>query len=511
MIRGSGTSRRVLGRFPWWRFFAGVSGGAAALLLTFLLRVLGLGTFLPEIALDFVVTRIPGSVESFFIGTMGEGAKALGLLTAVAATLAAYGLGAIPFRRLERRLPNEWALIMVYTGGTLAIVLLVVLPLLGAGLAGASTSVGVGFTILSQLLGSWLYASVVEYFLVEVAARHPEGFSPSRRQFLIGGAVAAATLVLTFYGLASLLGRAARLVFASVADMLAKEVTPTEDFYTVTKNLIDPIVEVGSWRLTVDGLVDVPASYTYGDLQARMNVEEYATMECVSDEVGGNLIGTARWKGVRLADLLSAAGLHSSADWVQLSCADGYTVGIPRARALDPATLVVLEMNGSPLTGRHGFPARVLVPGKYGMFSAKWVTRVTAVQGEVLGFWQQKGWTNAGEIRTTAIVATPPPESVVRGPVMIGGVALAGTRGISRVEVSTDDGRTWSPATLRSPLDPRLTWYLWTFRWDPPGGGAYRVRARAYDGLGVAQDETPERPFPNGAAGYDRVTLYVEA
>ncbi len=144
MVRGSGAWRWVLGRFPWWRFFAGVAGGAAALLLTFLLWVLGLGTFLPEIALDFVVTRIPGSVESFSIGTMGEGAKVLGLLTAVAAILASYGLGAAPFRRHERRLPNEWALIMVYTGGTLVIVLLVVLSLLGAGLAGASTAGGVG-------------------------------------------------------------------------------------------------------------------------------------------------------------------------------------------------------------------------------------------------------------------------------------------------------------------------------------------------------------------------------
>ncbi len=234
-------------------------------------------------------------------------------------------------------------------------------------------------------------------------------------------------------------------------------------------------------------------------------------MECVSNEVGGNLIGTAKWSGARLVDVLSAAGIEASADWVEFSCADGYAVAIPRTQASDPATLLVVAMNDAPLEGSHGGPVRVVVPGKYGMFSAKWVTRITAIQGSYLGFWQQKGWTNDGRIRTEAIIAIPRDNAVIAGPVTIGGFALSAANGISKVEVSTDGGSSWSPAQLRTPKDPRLTWVLWTFAWLPPGSGAYRVLARAYDGNGEVQESAVSPPFPNGASGIDGVTLLVSS
>ncbi|MEK6987720.1 MAG: Ig-like domain-containing protein [Candidatus Thermoplasmatota archaeon] len=139
----------------------------------------------------------------------------------------------------------------------------------------------------------------------------------------------------------------------------------------------------------------------------------------------------------------------------------------------------------------------------------KWVTGILVVQGEVRGFWQQKGWTNDGLIHVAAIIATPAANSVVSSPVTIGGVAFSDAQGISRVEVSTDGGATWSEAQLYDPKDPKLTWRLWTFRWTPPGSGAYRIKARAYDGAGNPQDPAPAPPFPNGASGYDGITLYV--
>ena len=177
---------------------------------------------------------------------------------------------------------------------------------------------------------------------------------------------------------------------------------------------------------------------------------------------------------------------------------------------MHPSTLVAIHMNSdsAPLTMNHGFPARIVVPGLYGMFDAKWVTRITVVRGEYLGFWQQKGWTNGGAIRTTAIIATPPPDSVVGGAVEIGGVAFAGDRGISRVDVSTDGGATWSPATIFPALSP-FTWTLWAFRWTPLIGGTHRIVARAIDGTGAAQESSPEPPFPNGASGYDSIALLV--
>ncbi len=496
--------------WPWARFGAGGLAGGAALLVTLLLRVMGLGVFLPEIALEAVVVRIPGSIESAFISALGEGAKLLGLATAVVAVLAAFGAGALFFRMIERRLRNRWSVIMLYTLGGAAIILLAVLPALGAGLAGSETPAGPTFASFSQLVGAWIYAAVLDYLLVDVAARHPQGFGLTRRQFIVGGAAAAATFVLALYGLGSLISKPARLAFASVQDMFAKERTPTSEFYVVTKNVIDPVVDPASWRLMIGGQVATPATLTLADLRAMAQAQEYATMECVSNEVGGNLIGTASWSGLRLADLLSTAGVQSGADWVEFVCADGYTVAIPRDKAMDPATLLVLDMNDAPLLDRHGAPARILVPGKYGMFSAKWVTGVNLVQGEYKGFWQEKGWTNLGPIRTTAIIATPAADSAVSSPVTIGGVALSAAQGISRVEVSTDGGSTWADAQLYDPKDPKLTWRLWTYRWTPAAGGAYRILARATDGLGAVQDAAVAPPFPEGSSGYDAITLYVK-
>jgi hypothetical protein len=297
--------------------------------------------------------------------------------------------------------------------------------------------------------------------------------------------------------------------------MFSKETTPNEEFYVVTKNLIDPTVDAAAWRLSVEGLVTTPATYTLGELLARSAAlptarsEEEVTLECVSNEVGGNLVSTSRWTGVPLADLLADAGVDATADWVAFTCVDGYTVGVPLAKAMDPTSLVALKMGGVLLPPAHGSPARIIVPGLYGMFHAKWLSRITLVRGEFLGFWQQKGWTNRGPIRTTAIIATPPHNSVVGSAVTIGGVAVAGDRGISAVEVSTDGGQTWGSATLKAPPLSGLTWVMWTFPWTPPDGGSYRIVARAVDAGGTLQESSPASPFPNGASGYDSITLLV--
>ncbi len=507
----------LLRRLPWNRFFAGIVAGAGALLVTLIMRLLGLGVFLPEIAFEFVITRIPGSLESLFITSLGEGAKGLGFVSALVAVEVAFGLGAIPFRWVQRRVRPRMAVVAAYTLGGAGLVLLAVLPLLGAGLAGSATDAGASFAILSQLLGGWIYAAALDYFLVDVAARHPEGFNASRRQLLMGATATVASLAFAFEAFSTAVVNPARLAFASLADLTANEVTPTDTFYVVTKNLIDPAVDTGSWVLTVDGLVASPLSLDYATLQAKIQsgaiaaAQEYATMECVSNEVGGNLVGTAVWSGVRLGDLLNQAAIDPTADWIEFTSADGYTVAIPLAKAMDTATLLVLEMNGAPLEGRHGAPARILVPGKYGMFSAKWVNRITAIQGEYLGYWQQtgKGWTNVGLIETEALIATPPDGSVTSGALTLGGFAVSAGDGISKVEVSTDGGATWSAAQLRAPKDPKLTWVLWTFAWTPPSGGAYNVVARAYDGNGVVQTATVAPPYPNGASGYDHITLLV--
>src|SRR5437867_4010643 len=183
-------------RLPWYRFAAGVLAGGAGLLATFFMRAFGLGVFLPEIAVDFVVGRIPGGIESFFIRSLGEGAKLLALLTALAVFLVLPGVYATLFRRVQRWLKNRWLVMAFYTFTSAGILLLAILPLLDAGFLGSNTYVGAGFSTLSQLLGAWIYAALLDHILVDVAQEYPEGFSLSRRQFIIGsiGAVAVAAL-----------------------------------------------------------------------------------------------------------------------------------------------------------------------------------------------------------------------------------------------------------------------------------------------------------------------------
>lgn len=498
-------------RLPWQRFGAGAVAGGAGLLVSFLVRSFGLGVFLPELAVDFAIGRIPGEIESFFIRTLGEGAKVLALLTAVVVFLILPGIYGMFFRIVQRRLSNRWKVMAFYGLSSAAIILFAVLPILNGGLLGSNTAVGWGFATFSQLISGWVFAAFLDYFLVDVAARHPRGFELSRRQFLVGSVFAIVTVALALYGLGSLAARKGRLVFASVAEMFANERTPTPNFYVVTKNVMDPnITNTDLWVLGVGGLVANPRQYAYGELEGLASVNEFVTLECVSNEVGGNLISTAEWWGVSLSSVLQSAGPHPTADWVVFTCADGYTVAIPLLKAMDPATLIALRMNGDRLTPAHGFPARIIVPGLYGMFHAKWLTRIDAVQGEFLGFWQQKGWTNRGQIRTTAIIATPADSTVLpMARVTLGGVAFAGDRGISAVEVSPDGGRTWSQAVLQPQPLSGLTWVLWTFDWDPPGSGSHRILARAFDGAGTPQEAATASPFPNGAAGYDSITLLV--
>ncbi|TLZ75159.1 MAG: hypothetical protein E6K14_01720, partial [Methanobacteriota archaeon] len=425
------------------------------------------------------------------------------------------------FRRIQKWLKNRWYVMAFYTLSSAAIVLLFILPLLGAGFFGSATFAGPTLATLSQLLGAWIYAAVLDHILIDVAAEYPEGFSLSRRQFLIGSAFAVIATALAFYGLASLAAQKGRLVFASIQEMFAKEITPTSEFYVVTKNLIDPDlhpdVTADRWRLTVGGMVSNPASYRYADLTGLAAINEFVTLECVSNEVGGNLISTADWTGVRLSALLQSAGVDPTADWVVFTCADGYTAAIPMPKAMDPATIVAFQMNGAnELTSAHGYPARIIVPGLYGMFHAKWLTKIEATRGEYLGYWQQKGWTNSnygingqenGRVHTTAIIGAPRDGSVVGSQVTIGGVAFAGDRGISAVELSIGGGP-WTAATLYPP-ESGLTWRLWTFVWTPPGSGSFKIVARAVDGAGAPQESMPAPPFPNGSAGYDAITLLV--
>jgi DMSO/TMAO reductase YedYZ molybdopterin-dependent catalytic subunit len=280
------------------------------------------------------------------------------------------------------------------------------------------------------------------------------------------------------------------------------------DHYVVDIDLQDPIVDASSWRLHVDGLVERPLNLGFEELQRRFAlVEEHAALSCISNTVGGPLVGSSAWTGVRLRDVLAAARPRGGAVALHVECADGYSAGIPLAAARHPSALVALAQEGEALTREHGFPCRLRVPALYGMLNPKWVRSIELVDRPYRGYWAQQGWSATAVVRTESRIDTPR-SAHAREPTWIAGVAWAGIRRIAAVEASTDGGRTWTRAVLQPPPSP-WAWTQWAVRWTPPRPGRFELVCRAVDGTGRTQDATPRRPHPSGASGYHRVTVQV--
>lgn len=288
---------------------------------------------------------------------------------------------------------------------------------------------------------------------------------------------------------------------------MTQPITPNDEFYVVSKNLLDPTVDVSRWELEMTGHVRQPKTWTYDAVRALPGETRAVTMECISNGIGGNLISNARWQGVSLQTLLAqTGGALPAAKHVVFFSADGYAASLPLADLLQARTLLAYDMNGVPLPQRHGFPLRAVVPGRYGEQSAKWVTRIELTDTDYKGFYQSQGW-SAGEVAINTRIDTPRGQTPL-GPVTVAGIAYAGIRGISRVEVSTDGGATWSTATLQPPLSDQ-TWVFWTWIWNPPAKGTYALVARATDGIGAVQIATDRGTVPDGATGLYRAKVVV--
>lgn len=301
----------------------------------------------------------------------------------------------------------------------------------------------------------------------------------------------------------------AQSLFARINE-LPSEITANEQFYVVSKNPpgFDPIVDVTKWSLDVGGLVAQPRRFTYDELRAMPAVEQVQTLECISNEVGGDLISTARWRGVRLRDLLLRAGGPSpTAVRVAFRCADGYSEAHPIDDALNPTTILAYEMNGDPLPKAHGFPLRLLVPGLYGMKNPKWITKIEVVNTDFQGYWEASGWSDEAVVKTMSKFSTDAPSYRV-GEVALGGVAYGGDRGILEVEYSVDGGKTWQRGEVKPPLGP-FTWVLWAALWTPTAVGEYTLKVRARDGKGVLQIARETRPLPDGASGYHSLRIRI--
>jgi len=289
--------------------------------------------------------------------------------------------------------------------------------------------------------------------------------------------------------------------------------TPNDRFYRIDTALTVPQVPAESWSLRIHGLVERELTVSYDELLARPLVEADITLSCVSNEVGGNLLGTARWLGVRLDDLLAEAGIDPAADQVVGRSVDGYTCGFPVSALDGRDALVAVAMNGEPLPLEHGFPARLIVPGLYGYVSAtKWLSEIELTTFDAFDqYWVPRGWDADAPVKTQSRIDTPRGLArIPAGPVPVAGVAWAQTRGIDRVEVSVDGGP-WQEATLAAELND-TTWRQWRFLWDAAaaGPGRHTVTVRATDRTGAIQTPDRSEPMPNGATGQHQIVVLVD-
>ncbi|MEX0847325.1 MAG: molybdopterin-dependent oxidoreductase [Ilumatobacteraceae bacterium] len=286
--------------------------------------------------------------------------------------------------------------------------------------------------------------------------------------------------------------------------------TPNDDFYLIDTALSVPRIRLSDWRVEIGGMVDRPLTLTYADLLARPQVERIITLSCVSNEVGGNLVGNAVWQGVLLSDLLDEAGVQTGAEQVFSTSVDGWTCGFPVAAAMDGRdTMIAIGMNGEPLPLRHGFPARLVVPGLYGYVSAtKWLQQIELTTWDAAeGYWVPRGWSKDGPIKTQSRLDVPKRgDDVIAGTVAIAGVAWAPHRGIIRVEVRVDDGP-WQEARLGDDVSSDA-WRQWVLEWDATSG-KHTLQVRATDGDGNTQTEQVSRPDPDGATGWHTRTVTV--
>jgi DMSO/TMAO reductase YedYZ molybdopterin-dependent catalytic subunit len=285
--------------------------------------------------------------------------------------------------------------------------------------------------------------------------------------------------------------------------------TQNDDFYRIDTAIVVPTIEPADWELRIHGMVDREVVLTYQQLIARRITEAWVTLNCVSNPVGGDLIGNARWSGVRISDLLLEAGVQPGADAVLQTSQDGWTCGTPLAALTDTQrdAMLAVAMNGRPLPIDHGFPVRTIVPGLYGYVSAcKWVVEMKVTRfADIEAYWTGKGWSEKGPVKMSSRIDVPRDGTdVPAGSVSVAGVAWAQHTGIDRVEIALDGGA-WQPARIATvPSDD--TWVQWVATVDVEPG-EHLVKVRATDRSGLVQTGVVQDVLPNGSTGWHTITF----
>lgn len=503
------------GRWRW--ALAGAAAAALALGTAELLAGLLGGPSLIAAIGAIVIDLQPPGAKDFMVALFGTGDKlALEVATGIGAILIGAVFGLLARRDIRLAIGGVVAFGMVGYAAAVRdpyadflVTLLVVIVAVGVGI--------IGLLVLLPIDG---VASAVD---------------AARRRFLLIGRRAAllAGGLLVLGGVGSVVGRYLSSLTPVVAgpgfsprpssslppppvgtsfegiDGLSPIVVPNADFYRIDTRLSIPRLSSDGWTVKVTGLVDTPLELTYAELANMPQIEHWITIACVSNEVGGELVGNAKWTGVRLLPILERAGLQADATQVVGRSFDGFTTGFPteHLRGAGSEAMIALFMNGEPLPPPHGFPLRLIVPGLYGYVSAtKWLQEIELTKWEAFNaYWVPLGWSKTGPILTQSRIDVPRAQTTVAaGSVTVAGVAWAPTRGIANVEVQLDDGA-WTEAELSVPL-AETAWVQWKLD-VPMDAGGHTLIVRATDGTGAVQEERRTPPNPDGARGWHQIRI----
>jgi DMSO/TMAO reductase YedYZ molybdopterin-dependent catalytic subunit len=530
------------------------AGLTAALIAVFYLVQQLVGTvFVPFDVFDWVSRVAPGGLIRFGIETMVQIITTLkiGDLDSAAKTgeqtmaiLGMFATGVIVSAVLYGLLPRIKTSQVPLAGLIAGLVIGVPVMLISATVDINSTQSGfinalwilLGFMVWGLALG-WVYNRLTVTSVGDAAT--PEAASVEaidRRQFLIrlGGTTAAITLVGAGLGavlrrstapanevaLTTTTGTTAAQPWSAThklpndgdpvipAPGTRPELTPVGQHYRIDINTIPPRISESEWKLSVTGLVDAPFEMTLADLKSKYQpIDEFVTLACISNPLAGELTSTTRWTGIKLKDFVADMHLKSNATHLKITSADNFDEFVDLETINnDERVMLAYEWDGLPLAVDHGFPLRVYIPNYYGMKQPKWITTIEAVEGWQEGWWVRRGWDKDAFMEATSVIDTiAVNDTVTQGEkklIPIGGMAHAGSRGISKVELQIDDGD-WVEAQLRKPMSD-VTWVIWRYDW-PFTQGSHTFTVRCTDGAGALQKETRQGPGPGGATGWQQV------
>jgi len=496
--------------------------------------------FVPFDVFDWTTRVLPGAFIEFVIGAMVAAIRGLHLgPTSVAAKIIeqAMGIGGLfitgvvagaVFFGVLRALRGRYAYVSGFFLGLLAAIPAVLISSFLGKTAVASPEVSALWILF--VFVSWGMAFGVAYLRLSdlsVSVERDSGLQPSvqrvsRRKFLIRLAGFTATITVSGAMVGLLSERHSRMKLSSLMPWSATHVlpndgatvkpapgtrpeyTPLERHYRIDINTTPPKIDGMMWRLKIGGLVEKPLSFTLDDIRRYDPLHQFVTLSCISNPVGGDLIGTTRWTGVSLKRLLPDLGLKSSATHLKISSADGFWETLPVETIMaDERVMLAYAWDGVPLFEDHGFPLRVYIPDVHGMKQPKWIESIEAMDHWEPGYWVVRGWDKVAKMKATSVIDTIAVDMTIisadqRKLVPIGGIAHAGARGISRVELRVDDGP-WQAAEIRTPLS-QMTWVIWRYDW-PFEPGKHTFTVRCYDGSNTPQIVEAMPPAPSGASG----------